>query len=60
MWYFEAIYEDVNTYRKVARNIQFDGQFFKNEKECYMYAVDIAYSQRKENECLVSLQFIAC
>lgn len=60
MWYFEAYYINMNTFEEITRKIQFDGQFFDNEKECYMYAMSKAYDMAKKNECFSSLEFIAC
>lgn len=33
---------------------------FENEYECYVYAMESAYSMKQENELLVSVEFIAC
>lgn len=60
MWYFEAHYINMNTFEEITRKIQFDGQFFDNEKECYMYAMSKAYDMAEKNECFSSLEFIAC
>ena len=60
MYYFMATYENMDSFQKLTRNIKFYGQFFKTEKECYMHAMEVAYSFTKENECLVSVEFIAC
>ena len=60
MYYFMATYENMDSCKKISKNIKFDGQFFNTEKECYMHAMEIAYSMKKENECLASVEFLAC
>ena len=39
MYIFLAHYTNMITYDEVARGIEFDGQFFDSEKECYLYAM---------------------
>ena len=61
MYIFEAHYENMDTNEKRVQSIEFDGgNFFDTEKECYIYAMTKAYENKKENECLVSVEFIAC
>ena len=60
MYYFQAHYINMDNNTKVTRKIQFDGQFFPSEKDCFVYAMDTAYDMMKKNECLVSVEFIAC
>lgn len=45
---------------EITRKIEFDGQFFETEKECYLYAMRKAYDMKEKNECFGSLEFIAC
>lgn len=60
MYLFEAHYIDMNNNEEIIVEIEFDGQFMENEKECYMYAMGRAYDLKKENECLATVEFIAC
>lgn len=60
MYLFEAHYINMDTEEKTIRPIEFDGQFFDSEKECYLYAMSIAYDLIEENEMFDSLEFIAC
>ena len=60
MYYFEAHYVNMNDDTEVTRKIQFDGQFFNSEKDCFVYAMDKAYDMAEKNECLASVEFIAC
>ena len=59
MWLFEATYINMDTDTERKLPIEFDGQFFDKEIECYMYAMDRAIGNRKENELFSNLQFIA-
>ena len=61
MYIFEAHYINVleDTNRKEV--IEFDGQFFESEKECYLYAMAIAYDKMdQKSEMFDRLDFIAC
>lgn len=61
MYIFEAHYINMDTNEKRVQSIEFDGgNFFETEKESYIYAMTKAYDNKKENECLVSVEFIAC
>ena len=60
MYIFLAHYTNMITYDEVARGIEFDGQFFDSEKECYLYAMDKAYDMIEKDECLGLLEFIGC
>ena len=60
MWYFEAHYTNMYTFEEITRKIKFDGQFFDNEKECYIYAMSKAYDMTEKDECFSILEFIAC
>lgn len=61
MYIFEAHYENMDTNEKRVQSIEFDGgNSFDTEKECYVYAMTKAYENKKANECLMSVEFIAC
>lgn len=61
MYIFEAHYENMDTNEERTQLIKFDGDnFFDTEKECYIYAMTKAYENKKVNECLVSVESIAC
>lgn len=61
MYIFEAKYENMDTNEERTKSIKFDGDnFFDTEKECYIYAMTKAYDNKKANECLASVEFIAC
>ena len=60
MYLFEAHYINIDTEKEEIRPIEFDGQFFDSEKECYLYAMGKAYDLREKDEFLCSLEFIAC
>ena len=60
MYYFKAHYTNVYTFKGTTKNIQFDGQFFENEKECYLYAMSRAYDLACSDEVLDAVHFIAC
>lgn len=61
MWLFEAAYDNMDSNASVKRKIEFDGDnFFNTGNECQRYALEKALEMRKTNECLCSLEFIAC
>lgn len=60
MYYFEAHYYNIDKDEEITKKIQFDGQFFNSEKDCYVYAMDRAYDMAEKNEILLSVEFIAC
>lgn len=61
MYIFEAKYTNMDTNKERTQSIEFDGDnFFDTEKKCYIYAMTKAYDSKKANECLESLEFIAC
>ena len=59
MWLFVAHYVNMDTEDEISRSIEFDEHDLSN-KECYLHAMSIAYDMKKTNECLGSLEFIAC
>lgn len=59
MYEFVATYENMHTEEKRTSTIAFYGYgFFKTEKECYMYAMQQAYDQKRKDECLSNLKFV--
>ena len=60
MYYFEAHYINMDNDAEIIKKINFDGQFFDSDKECYLYAMSRAYDMQEENEMFASLEFIAC
>lgn len=61
MYIFEAHYTNMDTNEERTQSIKFDGDnFFDTGKECYIYAMTKAYENKKTNECLASVEFIAC
>lgn len=61
MYIFKAHYINMDTNEERTQSIQFEGDnFFETEKECYIYAMTNAYKNKKANECLSSVEFIAC
>ena len=60
MYLFEAHYINMVTEKENIKSIEFNGQSFDSEKECYLYAMGEAYELIEENEMLSSLEFIAC
>lgn len=61
MYIFIAHYINMETDQERNQSIEFDGyNFFETEKECYIYAMTKAYDGKRENECLSSVEFLAC
>lgn len=60
MYWFEAHYTRMNDDKKITRKIEFNGQFFDTEKECFLYAMNKAYDMIEANEIFDNLEFIAC
>lgn len=60
MWIFEAHYINMETEEESAIKIEFDGQFFGSEKEAYLYAMGKPTTEKSKEECLESVEFIAC
>ena len=58
MYIFEAHYANMNTSEKRIQSIKLNE--YQTEKECYIHAITKAYDNKKANECLESLEFIAC
>ncbi len=61
MYIFIAHYINMETDQERNQSIEFDGDnFFETEKECYIYAMTKAYEDKRENECLSSVEFLSC
>ena len=60
MYIFEAKYTNMNTEEEITRKIEVVSQVVGIVKECYIYAMTKAYENKKANECLASVEFIAC
>ena len=60
MYSFIAYYTCMDDGRQIAKPIEFDGQFFANEKECWMYAVGKACDLCAENESFDIIELVAC
>ena len=60
MYYFEAHYYNADNDAEITKKIIFDGQYFCNDRECYMYAMSKAYDMAEKYETLESLELIAC
>lgn len=61
MYIFIAHYINMETDKERKQSIKFDGDnFFETEKECYIYAMTKAYDNKRENECLSSVEFLSC
>lgn len=59
MYIFEASYTNLDTMETRVQIIEFLECSFSCEKECYSYAMKIAYEEKTENECLDCVTFIA-
>lgn len=60
MYTFLAHYINMDNGKEITRKIGFEEQSLENEKECYLYAMSIAYEMKHKNECFSSLEFISC
>lgn len=60
MWIFEAHYMNMETEEESTVKIEFNGQFLGSEKEAYLYEMGKAYDRKSKEECLESVEFIAC
>ena len=59
MWIFKAHYTNMDTGKETTVSIEFD-DLFNNEKEAYLYTMEKAYDRKSKEECLESVEFIAC
>ena len=60
MYLFVAHYTNMDTDEEIQKKIEFEAQFFDNEREIYLYAMGRAFDMKEKNECFSSLEFIAC
>lgn len=60
MYIFEAHYTNMDDCERITRKIEVEEQFYGAEENCYMEAMRRAYSMKQSNECLDSVEFIAC
>ena len=58
MYSFKAHYTNMDNGEQITRRIEFldDG----DEKSIYLMAMDVAYDLKEKNECLGTVEFIAC
>ena len=59
MCIFKAHYTNMDTREETTVSIEFD-DLFDSEKEAYLYAMGKAYDRKSKEECLGSVEFIAC
>lgn len=59
MYIFKAMYESMDTGEQRVEVIEFLEGGLRDEKECYLFAMNEAYSRKRENECFSTLEFIA-
>jgi hypothetical protein len=60
MYYFVAVYTNMDTLEERELQIQIESQFCESERIVYIIAMEKAYDNRKENESLDKVEFIAC
>lgn len=60
MYRFDAHYTNMVTFEEVTKKIEFDGQFFDSEKDCYLYAMGEAFDMIEKDESLNSVELICC
>lgn len=60
MYLFEARYHNAIRDKEIIRTIEFDGDNFSTEKECYLYAMAQAYSLKEDGERLWSVDLVSC
>lgn len=59
MYEFTATYENIDTGKERTVDIElYDHGFFKTEKEIYVHAMQLAYDQKRKDECLSKLEFV--
>lgn len=59
MYLFEAHYIKLNSDIEIVKKIEFNGQSLDSERECYLYAMGIAYDKTQHDEMFATLEFIA-
>jgi hypothetical protein len=59
MYLFEAHYMDTMSGIDIIKPIEFNNQFFSDQRDCYLYAMGKAYDMTKPEELFSSLEFIS-
>ena len=59
MYLFEAHYIDTLSGADIIKPIEFNNQFFSDQRDCYLYAMGKAYDMTKPEELFSSLEFIS-
>lgn len=57
---FIAKYEHMENFRKREEIIDIPETCVDTEKDAYMNAMDMAFNNKKHEECLVALEFLEC
>ena len=60
MYMFIAKYEHMENFRKREEIIDIPETCVDTEKDAYMNAMDMAFNNKKHEECLVALEFLEC
>ena len=62
MYTFIAKYEHMENFRKRKREeiIYIPVKCVATEKDAYMNAMDMAFNNKKHEECIVALEFLGC
>lgn len=58
MYSFKAHYTNMDNGEQITRRIEFLGD--RDEKSIYLMAMDVSYDLKEKNECLGTVEFIAC
>lgn len=60
MWIFEVEYYHYDEDSLRMLTIEVEEQFFDTNLEIWLYATDRAYANKKDNEGISKIEFIAC
>lgn len=60
MYLFTVLYQNMITGKNRDITIEINEQNFSNEKEVYLFAMNLGYQGIKQDEFLASLEFIGC
>lgn len=60
MYMFIAHYTNMDTEHEITKEVYFDGQFFANDRECWIYATGKAFDLCEKNECFDSIELLFC
>ncbi len=58
MYSFKAHYTNMDNGEQITRRIEFLDD--RDEKSIYLMAMGVAYDLKEKNECLGTVEFIAC